>query len=192
MLMDIALYNDSSLLPIFFFGILFGFVERPVVEVLPFAELVLWMRRASLPCTPTDDVTFVSFQVGPDCPVTSISIQRFYKEIEIRGAFQLEHLQRKMKVLIKLQIYLSSHADQPSALVLPLTLCLSFLGCSTQADCQAAGGRAHKRLTCHIIKPVSTNKNLPASGTWLVVGTSFHTCLQVSSTPFLPNQPLIS
>ena len=139
MLMDIALYNDSSLLPIFFFGILFGFFDRPVVEVSPFVPPVLWMRRASLPCTPTADVTFVSFQVGPDCPV---NIPRFYKEVEIRGAFQLEHLQRKMKVLIKLQIYLSSHADQPSALVLPLTLCLSFLRCSTQGHRQAAGGRS--------------------------------------------------
>ena len=49
-----------------------------------------------------------------DCPASIL-----HKEVEIRGAFQLEHLQRKMKVLIKLQFYLSSHADQPSALVLP-------------------------------------------------------------------------
>ena len=138
MLMDIALYNDSSLLPIFFFEILFGFVEQPVVAVETFAELVLWMRRASLPYTPTADVPFVSFQVGTDCPVTS---SRFCKKVEVRGAFQLEHLQRKMIVFTKLQFYLSSLADQPSALVLPLTLSLSFLRCSTQGHRQAAGGR---------------------------------------------------
>ena len=92
--MDVALHNDSSLLPIF--GVIFfGFVERPVVEVIPCVELIPWMRRASLSCTPTEDVNFVSFQVGPDCPV---NFSRFYKEVEVRGAFQLEHLQRKMKV----------------------------------------------------------------------------------------------
>ena len=65
MLMDGALHNNSSLLPIFV-GIIFGFVERPLIEVGTFAELVPWMRRASLPCTPTADVPFGSFQVGPD------------------------------------------------------------------------------------------------------------------------------
>ena len=141
MLMDIALHNDSLLLPIFFFGILFGFVEQPVIEVGPCVELIPWVARASLSCTPTADVSVVKpiwIEFGPDCPVTS---SRFYKEVEIRRALQLKHLQRKMKVFIKLQFYLSARADQPSALVLPLTLSLSFLGCSTQADCQAAGGR---------------------------------------------------
>ena len=93
--MDSALHNNSSDLPIFFVVIIFRFVEQPVIEVGTFAELVLWMRRASLSCTPTDDVTFVSFQVGEDPP---LSVARFYKDVEIRGAIQLEHLQRKMNV----------------------------------------------------------------------------------------------
>ena len=90
--------------------------------------------------------------------------------------------------------YLFAPADQPSALVLPLTLSLSFLGCSTEADSQAAGWRAHKRSTddSNIIDPPSTLANLPASGTWLVVGPSCGTCLQESIIPFPPNQPLIS
>ena len=68
MLMDIALYNNSSLPP-YFVGIIFGFVERPVVdavEVIPFVDLIPWMRRASLSYTPTADEPFVSFQVRPD------------------------------------------------------------------------------------------------------------------------------
>ena len=94
--MDGAMNNNSSLLPIFFVVILFSFVERPVVEVFLFVELILWMRRANFPCTPTSDVPFVKFQVGPDSP---INFSRFFEKEEIRGAFQLEHLQRKMKVL---------------------------------------------------------------------------------------------
>ena len=98
MLMDATLHNDSSLLPICFVVILLGFVEEPVIEFILFVDLIAWMRRASLPCTPTADETFVSIQVGADCPLTSF---RFYKEVEIRGAFhfQPEHLQRKLKVL---------------------------------------------------------------------------------------------
>ena len=37
-------------------------------------------------------------------------------------------------------LYRPAHADQPSALVLPLALPLKRLGCSTEADGQAAGG----------------------------------------------------
>ena len=63
--MDGAPHNNSFLLPIFISVILFGFVERPVVVgVIPFVELTLWMRRASLSCAPTADVPFFSVQVG--------------------------------------------------------------------------------------------------------------------------------
>ena len=130
MLMDFALHDDSSLLPAFS-----GFVERPVVEVASFAELILWMRRASLPCASTADEPFVSFQIGPDRPVSFI---RCHKEEEIKTVLQLEHLQRNMIVFSKLQFYLSPHAGQPSALVLPLTICISFFGRSTQGHRQAA------------------------------------------------------
>ena len=90
MLMDVAPHNDSSFLPIFPI-VING--KYPVVGVRHFVELIAWMRRASLPCAPTADITFGSFQVGTDFPASI-----FHKEVEIRGAFQLEHLQRKMKV----------------------------------------------------------------------------------------------
>ena len=92
MIMNRTLDNNSTLLPTLFV-ILTGFVERPVVAVKPFVDLIAWMRRASLPYTPTADVLFVTFQAGPDCPFI---FSRSYKEIEIRGAFQLEHLQTKV------------------------------------------------------------------------------------------------
>ena len=100
MLVDGAFHNDSSLHPLvrrtMIPSIIFRFVECPVVAdavqvvaVMQFVNLIAGMCRAHHGA-PTADVTFVSFQVGPDCPVR---VSRFYKEVEIRGAFQLEHLQ---------------------------------------------------------------------------------------------------
>ena len=88
--------------------------------------------------------------------------------------------------------YLSAGADQPGALVLPLTPCLSLLGCSTEADGQAAGGRAHLEADSFIWQPLFSVVvvELPTMGGWLV-GQSCRTCFQLSTTSFLPNQPLI-
>ena len=123
-----------------------------------------------------------------DCP-TSI----FHKEVEIRGAFQLEHLQGKMKVFIKLQFYLSSRTDQPSALVLPLTLCLSLLGFATQTQCQGAGGQSGRAATCErgILCPLFSFpvEEAPPNGRRLVAIHS-HICCQAGMPwPSLPPQP---
>ena len=97
--MDVALHNDSSLIPIAMppsipIAMLFGFDEHPVV--FSSADLIAWMRRARLSCFPTADVPFVTFQAGPNWPARVVATS--YKEVEIWGALQLEHLQRKMKV----------------------------------------------------------------------------------------------
>ena len=46
---------------------------------------------------------------------------------------------------LQLTSHLSSHADQPSALVLPLTISMSFFGRSTQSHRQAAGRRVWRQ-----------------------------------------------
>ena len=96
--------------------------------------------------------------------------------------------------MFRLQFYLSSYTDQLSALVLPLTLRLSFRGCPPQVVCQTAGGQSWRNLagqslvllvgSYHVVE-------LPASLRWLIEIAS-HTCLQISTQPLRPNQPVIS
>ena len=59
LIMDFALDNNSSLLPILLV-ILASFVQRPVVDVKPFAELTLWTGRASEPCTAAPNKPFLA------------------------------------------------------------------------------------------------------------------------------------
>ena len=89
----------------------------------------------------TGDVSFFTFQGGPDDP-TEIKILAVQEEIFVIRALQLVNLRYNVNILdmaLSKDIYWSAHADQASGLVLPLAISMSFFGCSTQGYSQAAG-----------------------------------------------------
>ena len=101
--MDDAPHNNSFLLEIIFI-ILANFVERPVVDVQPFAELTLWSGRASEPCTSASNEPLLTLQIREYCPV---ELARFDKEVAISCSFQLKNL-GEIKLMFIAQMIITS------------------------------------------------------------------------------------
>ena len=99
------------------------------------------MSRAILACTAATEERFLCSQVRRDTPK---GCARLNKEIAVCGVFQFEHL-RELQYYKCLQStsHLISHADQASALVLPLTI--SFLAAPLKVTVRQQGGKVEGR-----------------------------------------------
>ena len=190
--MNGAMHIDSSFLPIWL-RILSSFVKGPFLVAEHIVYLVSQVSRTWLPAASTHDVVSLSLQWWPDAPV---QCARFQKQIAINGAIQFEHLQIEYIIQKCWICYPFSRAYEPSALVLPLTISMSFLGCSSQGHRQAAGRRAWWEGASEagvLFKAVCVPVVEQPASRWREERVFSHARLQPSSgKPFLLNQPLVT
>ena len=125
LIMDGAVYNNSSLLPIFFF-ILSSLVEWPVTAIAPGCTF------EPSTCTLNVHAPFLTIQIWPYRPWWWCHHARFDKEVAVSISFQFENLGKKegwwyINHYLSDDYYRPARAEQSDAVVLPLTLSLSFL-----------------------------------------------------------------
>ena len=114
-------------------------VEEPIFETSEI-DSISGMRRTGMTWASTGNVSFFTVQGGPNDPVGHRPVSP-YKKIAVLRTLQLENLFRwDCMILCNIYVYvscisienhLSSHADQPGAVILPLTFSLNLLGSLT-------------------------------------------------------------